>query len=110
MRVFEQETFDLPHVGFRHPPVIVAKKPEIDNGVGGDAPGEVDVGIDVAEREIPWTREDRLAAVQPRIAGARDRPPSPARTVREDHVVELVDRLEAQHPRRVAMLLEDHGC
>src|SRR4029078_7966282 len=35
--------------------------------------------------------------------------PSAAMPVEEDDVIELVDRFEAQHQRRIPMLLEDHG-
>ena len=45
--------------------------------------------------------------MQARIARARDRSPSAAAPVDEDHVIELVDRLEAEDERRVAVLLED---
>ena len=47
--------------------------------------------------------------MQARIARARHRSPSTAAPVDEDHVVELVDRLEAQDERRIAVLFEHDG-
>ena len=73
-----------------------------------DAAGEVDVLVEVAERERPRRREHRLPAVQARIARARDGAPACRRAVDEDHVIEQVDRLEAEDERRIAVLLEDH--
>ena len=109
MRVVEQHPLDLPHVRVRQPPVVVAHHAQIDDGVAGDAAGEVDVRIDVAERQRARRGEDRLPAVQARIARARDRSPAAAPPVDEDHVIELVDRLEAEDERRIAVLLEDDG-
>ena len=109
VRSVEQDALGFPHVRFREPPVVAAEQiAEIDDGVGGHAPGEVHVRIDVAERKRARRREDRLAAVQAGIARARHRSPSSAAPVDEDHVVELVDRLEAHGERRVAVLLENH--
>ena len=91
------------------PPVVVAHDPQVDDGVGRDAAGEVDVRIDVTEGERARRREDRFPAVQSGIARARDRAPPAVALVDEDHVIELVDRLEAQDERRITVLFEDHG-
>ena len=63
-------------------------------------PREVDVRIHVAQGERARGAEHRAAAVQAGIAGAGDRSPAAARSIDEDHVVELVDRFEAQNQRR----------
>ena len=71
-------------------------------------PGEIDVPLEIAERERARRGEHRLAAVQP---GSRERATDPqpcGAAIDEDDVVEQVDRLEAQHERRIAVLLEDH--
>src|SRR6185436_780374 len=73
----------------------------------GDPPREIDVGVEVAECERARRGEHRLAAVEPRVARARDRPPAPALLVDEDHMIELVDRFEAEEQRRIAVRLED---
>ena len=93
----------------REPPVVGPHHAKIDDGVRLDAAGEVDVRLEVAERERAWRRKQRPPPVQARIARARDRSPSGLRSIDEDDVIEQVDRLEAQHERRIAMLLEDHG-
>ena len=100
---------DLPHVLLRQPPVVASEHPQIDDRVRLDAPGEVDVPLEVAQRQRARRGEDRLAPVQSRVARARDRAPARRRAVDEDHVVEQVDRLEAEDQRRIAVLLEDDG-
>ena len=47
-----------------------------------------------------------LRPCRPGIARPRDRSPAAALPVDEDHVIELVDRLEAEDQRRIAVLLE----
>ena len=81
---------------------------QIDDRVAGDAAVIVDVRLDVAERERARGAEDRLAPVQSGIARAADRSPSPAVPIDEQHVIQLVDRFEAEDERRIAVLLEDH--
>jgi hypothetical protein len=71
-------------------------------------PGEIDVRVEVAERQRPRRGKDRFSPVKTGISRPRHRSPSVRSTVHEDHVVEQVDRLKAQNQRRVAMLLEDH--
>ena len=76
VRVVEQHPLDLPDVRLRQPPVVVAHHAEIDDGVAGDPSGEVDVRIDVAERERARRGEHRLAA---RAApGRASAPPIPS--------------------------------
>src|SRR5438034_5632545 len=109
MRPLEQQSLDLPHVGFRQSPVVVPEHAQVDDGVRLYAPGEVDVRVEVAEGERARGGEHGLPAMQSRIARPRDRSPSAWSAVDEDDVVEQVDRLEAQDERRVAVLLEDDG-
>ena len=50
--------------------------------------------------------------LRPCRPGSRDRaidPQRPLLLVDEDHVIELIDRLEAEHQRRVAVRFEDDG-
>ena len=108
MRPLEQHPLDLPHVRLRQPPVVVAERAQVDDRIPLDASGEVDVRIEVAERERARRREHRLASVQARIARPRDRSPAARPAIDEDDVIEQVDRLEAEDERRVAVLLEDH--
>src|SRR5262249_53210174 len=82
---------------------------EVDDRVAGDPASEVDVRVEIAERQRSRRREHRTAAMQPRIAGASNRAPPPASPVNEYYVVERVDRLDAQDQRRKTMLLEDDG-
>ena len=85
----------------------VAHHPQIDDGVAGHAAREIDVRIDIAQRERARRREDRQPPVEPRIARTSDRSPTARLPVHKDHVIQLVDRLEAEHERRKAVLLQD---
>ena len=76
MRPVEQHLLDLPHVLRREPPVVRAHHTQIDDGVGLDAAGEVDVRLEVAERERARRRKERPPSVQAGIARARDRSPA----------------------------------
>src|SRR5580765_6927031 len=108
MRVVEQHPLDLPDVGVRESPVVVAHFfRDVDDSVAGDTSGEVYVRIRVAERERARSLEHRLAPVQAGIARARDRSPAPAMLVDEDDVIGMVDRLEAQDEWRIPVVLED---
>ena len=80
-------------------------------------PGQVDIRVEIARRERARRREDRLPSVQPRIARPRDGTPERVGSIstlrssgpfliHENHMVELVDRLEADDERRIPMLLE----
>src|SRR5262249_25707769 len=101
MRVREQRALDFPYVAVGGPPVVAAEHAQIDNGIAGDAAGEVEVWIEIAERERTRRGEDRLAAVQPRVPRSRHRSPAAAVAIEEDHVIELVDRFEAEGERRI---------
>src|SRR5262249_62241660 len=61
------------------------------------------------ERERARRREDRLPAVQARIARPCDRSPAAVASIDEEDVIELVHGLEAQDERRIAVLFEDDG-
>ena len=107
--VVEQHALHLPDVRVRQPPVVVVHgRPKIDHRVAGDASGEVDVRIEIAQRERAGCGKDGAAAVQAWIARPCHRSPTPVVTVDEKHVVQLVDRLEAEDERRVAVRLERH--
>ena len=108
MRPVEQHLLDFPHILLGQTPVVLAHHPQIDDGVRLDAAGEIDVRLDVAERERARRGEERLPAVQSGIARSRDRSPAGAGAIDEDDVIEQVDRLEAEDQRRVAVLLHDH--
>ena len=92
---------------------------QVDKRERFDAPGEIDVGVEIAGRERARRGEHRLPPVQPRIARAGHGPPkgsdhSRGQTpfwllVYEDHMIELVDRFEADDERRIPVLLEDRG-
>src|SRR5215471_13008009 len=51
VRPFEQHALHFPDILFRQPPVVITEHPEIDNRVPFDATGEIDVRVEVAERE-----------------------------------------------------------
>ena len=104
MGVGEEHALDFPHVCFGNSPVVIAHHlREIDDGVAGYPAGEVDVWIEVTERERTGGCEDGLPPVQTRIARPRHRTPSSAAFVDEHHVIQGVDRFEAQDERRVAV-------
>src|SRR5262249_24506130 len=103
MRIVEQHPLDLPDVRVRESPVVVAHLVRhVDDRVARDAAGEVDVWIRVSERERSWRLEHGPAAVQTRIPRASHRSPAPATLIDEDDVVEVIDRFETEHERRVA--------
>src|SRR5947208_16222486 len=104
MRVIEQHALDLPDVRLRETPVVVAHLlRHVNNRISGDSARKVDVRIGVAERKCARSGEDRLAAVQPGIPRARDGSPSAAMLIDEDNGIEMVDRLEAQNERSIAV-------
>ena len=63
-----EETLRLPHVSAREPPVVGPEGAEVDDGVRRDATREIDVGVDVAECEVPGRSKDWSAAVQSGVA------------------------------------------
>ena len=71
VRIVEQHPLHL-DVLLREPPIVVPHDAEIDDGVAGHTAGEIDVGIDVAQRQIARRSEDRLASVQAGVARAGD--------------------------------------
>ena len=91
-------------------PVVGAEHAQVHHRVRFDAAGEVDVPLEIAERQRSRRGEHRLPAVQPGIARARHRSPAVRSSIHEDDMVEQVDRLEAEHERRIAVLFEDDGC
>ncbi len=109
MRVIEQHALDLPDVARRQSPVVVPERAQIHDRVASYAAGVVDVRIDIAQRQRAWCREDGLAAMQAGIARSRNGSPSAVQAIDEDHVVEVIDRLEAEDERRVSVLFEDDG-
>src|SRR4030095_3348374 len=64
VRPFEQHALDLPDIFFRQPPVVIAEHTQIDHRVGLDAAGEVDVRVEIAERQRPRRREDGSSTVK----------------------------------------------
>ena len=107
VRPVDQHLLDLPHVLLREAPVVGLEHSQIDDAVGFHASGEVDVSLVVTECQRARRREHRLPAVQSGIARPRHRSPAARRPVDEDHVVQQIDRLEAEDQRRIPMLLED---
>src|SRR5206468_13032570 len=100
MRVLEQHALDLPYIRSRHTPIVIAHSVRnVDDRVAGDPPREIDVRIDVAQRKRARRREYRLSAVKTRVVRPCDGSPATAAPVHEQHVIELVDRLEAEHER-----------
>ncbi len=121
----EQHPLHFPHVPSGQAPVVGAHHAKINQRESRDASGEIDVLVEVAGGQRPRRREDRLASVQPRVARPRDGAPEegsggvftrvtrkPLPTpflVHENHVVELVDRFEADDERRIPVLPEHCG-
>src|SRR5688572_12660461 len=109
VRPIPQQSLDFPEIAGRKPPVIAAELAQVDDRVSLDAAGVVDVALYIAQSEITGSPEHRPAAVQSRIPGARNRSPSFWALVYEQHVIEKIDRLEAEHERRVTVLLQHCG-
>ena len=108
MRPVEQHLLDLPDVLRCEPPLVRAHDTEIDDGVRFDTTSEVDIGLDVAEREGARRGEQRPSSVKARIARACDGSPARRGSIDEDDVIEQVDRFETEHERWITMLLEHH--
>ena len=106
VRPVDQQLLHRPHVAGGEAPVVAAHRGQVHHAVGADPAAEVDVRVDVAERQRAGRRKHRPAAVETGVARAGDRPPAPWSAVDVDDVVEPVDRLEAEQQRRMAVLLE----
>ena len=76
MRIVEQHPLHLPDVLLREPPIVVPHDAEIDDGVAGHTAGEIDVGIDVAQRQIARRSKTGLRPCRP---GSRERAIEPQR-------------------------------
>src|SRR4029077_19827732 len=70
---------------------------------------EVHIWIEVAPHQVATTAEHRFAAVQAGITGPGPRAPLTSAAKNEDHVIHPIFGLEADHKRRIAMLLQNHG-
>src|SRR5262249_51183022 len=75
-----------------------------------EAAREIDVRVEVAQRQGAWRSENRLPTMQPRITGTCDGTPGAILAVHEDDVIERVHGLETQHEWRITMLFEYDGC
>src|SRR5262249_2879978 len=65
--------------------------------------GEIEVLLEVAERELPQRAIDRLAISEEGVVRLSDRAPSIAVPIDRDDVVGVVLRLEVEDQRRVAV-------
>jgi hypothetical protein len=110
VRPIDQCLFHLPHVSRRQSPVVGTQHAKIDYAVRRDAARQIDVAVEVAERQRARRGEDRSTTVESRVAGTRDRSPPAWASMDKDHVIKQIDRLETQHERRVAVLLKDDRC
>src|SRR5262245_24767642 len=105
----QKGSLDRPHVFPRKPPIIAAQPAQIEEPISGETPGEVDVRIEIAPGERAQRTKDRLSAMQAWITRARHGAPTAALAVNKDDVVEVIDRFEAHHERRIAVLLKNTG-
>ena len=108
-----KQLFDFPDVSIGQPPVVRIENAKIEHTIPLDATRVIHVTLSVAQREGAWRTEERLSAMQPRIARACHRSPPCLRAIHENHVIEEIDRLESKNEWRVTMLLEnsrgEHG-
>ena len=100
--------FDPVHVPRIEPPIIVPEFVKARHTVPLDPPGHIDIRVEVTPDELPQVSKQRLSSVQARVARPRDRSPKSIPLKHEDHMVQRVDRLEAEDERRVAMPLHRH--
>ena len=91
MRVLEEHPLHLPDVGFRQAPAVGAEPAQIDQRVASQPARQIDVRIDVTERQGARRREDWFAPVQARVPLTCHRSPFPLLPIGEDDVVELVN-------------------
>src|SRR5678815_3135990 len=106
MRPVEQHLLDLPYVLRCEPPVVRAHHAEIDDRVRLDATGEIDIRLEVTERERARRRKQRPSSVKTRVTRASDRSPPCPGSIDEDDVTVQVDRFVAEHEPWIPLLLE----
>ena len=86
----DEEALHLPDVSLRQPPIVVAKIGQIADAEADDTPREVNVGVGVTVNEFPKGAENRLPAVQARIARACDCAPLAPFSVKKKDVIQVV--------------------
>src|SRR6266542_755571 len=103
---FNETIRDLPEVLFRrHPAPRVEERKVERTRVAAQRllPPQVEVALDVRDHEIAHGREDRLAESQTRIVRSGNRAPESVAPVKGDDVVVVVNRLEVDEERRLAL-------
>jgi len=109
VRIVDQELLEFPHVPAGEPPVVALEFAEVDQRIAGEPAGEVHVRIVIAPHQVADRAEHRFPAVQAGVARSRHRTPPAAVPEEEEHVIEVVLRLQADHQRRIAVPLHDNG-
>lgn len=107
MRPVTKQALHLPEISIRQPPVVGIQHSQVEHAVTLDSPRVIHVSLRITLRESARRLEERLAAMQAGITRARDGPPARLRAIDPDYMIEQVYRLEAQHERRMAVLLEN---
>ena len=107
MRRIEEHPFHLPDIPGRQTPVVRSEDTKVDDRIAFHTSGKIDVRVHVTQRERTRRAEHGLTSVKPWIARPCDRSPAAISPVHEQHMVQLVNRFETQHERRVTVLLED---
>src|SRR5437764_1398461 len=88
MRVTQQRSLDGPYISPGELPVERTQSAQIEQRVSGDGAGEIDVRIEVAHGERSRRPEQRLAAMQARVARSSNRSPAAALAIHKDDMVE----------------------
>jgi len=86
----DEETLNLPDVSLGQPPVVVAQIGQIADAKADDTPREVDEGLGVTVNQFSKGVENRLPAVQARIARACHRAPLALFPVKKKDVIQVV--------------------
>ena len=110
MRPVAKQALHLPEISIRQPPVVRIQHSQVEHAITLDPSRVIYVSLRIALRESARRPEERLAAMQAGITRTRNGSPPRLRAINPDHMIEQVDRLEAQHKRRIAVLLENSGC
>src|SRR5215213_1479401 len=110
MRNLLQESFHPPDIAGREAPVVIPKVIKVGDPVAGDAPGLIDIGVEVAHHKVAHRSEDGLAPVEADVPRPGYGSILPALPEEKKHVIEQILGLDADEERRVPVLFQYHGC
>src|SRR5262249_9046782 len=107
MRNLLQVSLDFPNVAHREPPIVIAQLVQGRYAIAGDPCAFVDVRIDVGHHQVAYGSKHGTAPVQRDVARPRDRTETTVSLEKQQNVIELVLRFDADEDRRISVLFQD---